>query len=254
MTWIAGAITPVGKAVLIGDSRVTFPNGYEADLVRKVFWVAPDIAVGFSGSVRIGLELIALLRSRLVLNKPGTWLPEAIARRWSSEIATLFVRYPKEERDLGCSFLISAVSPRNNGPFPRTVMVTLKSPSFKLEVLANYGCTQIGSGSAYAPYREWLEGYFNTPVFMANFASWGTTVGIVLADSLREKVRALPTKGVGPHLHVVSCCRGQHSEGAVTRDYFDDSEREPVPQVADTYAAFLHLAAQINVESAAAVG
>lgn len=200
MTWVVGGATPYGQAFVIGDTRVTFSDGREADLVRKVYWIGKDLCAGFSGSVRIGFDLMTDLSRKLqpVAGQEGTWKPEAVARRWRGEAASLFANYDERERLAKCSILIAAVTPRNNGPFAETVLIELRSPHFEPRFVGRYGAIQIGSGRDHEVYRAWVEQYFNDRRFVANFGSWGTGIAAVLASSLSERVQQNPRPGVAP--------------------------------------------------------
>ena len=244
MTWVVGAVTPIGQAFIIADTRVTFGDKREADLIQKVYWIGRDMVAGFSGSVKIGFALLNDLARKLMPENGADviWKPEAVAKRWSVEAAALFNAHDEDERRLQCSVLIAAVAPRNNGPFPYTVLIELRSPHFKPHYLGRYGQTQIGSGKQNEVYREWVEGYFNNPQFMVNFATWETAIGSVLAQSLSDKVKEHPKAGVSPYMHVIACGRGTRSLSRVPGHQPWDDTPDPFPFVATTFADFQALA------------
>ena len=136
MTWIVGGVTPVGQAFLIGDTRVTFDDCREADLIKKVHWVGRDIVAGFSGSVKIGFALLTDLATRLRLEgqPEAVWKPEALAKVWSGDAERLFSEFDEREGVLRCSILLAAVAPRNNGPFPFATLIEMRSPRFKPQI------------------------------------------------------------------------------------------------------------------------
>lgn len=255
MTWIVGGVTPVGQAFIIGDTRVTFGDKREADLVRKVHWIGRDMVAGFSGSVRIGFHLLTDLAMKLRSdNQPEIiWKPEAVAKRWSSDAAQIFSGFDKRERAARCSILIAAVAPRNNGPFPFTTLIRMSSPTFKPRIMPRFGSMQIGSGQQYEIYRSWAEQYFNTPDFIVSFSNWRGSIASVLAQSLSDQIKKYPVPGVGPFMHVVACGRGTRTEARVPALRFeDDPSAVAFPEVASGYAKFQDLAQDLGFEASAA--
>ena len=147
MTWIVGGVTPFGQAFVVGDTRVTFGNGVEMDLVKKVHWVGRDLAAGFAGSVKIGFHLLAHL-SMSLRQADGTlvWKPEPTMKEWSLHAARIFAAHERTEQDARCSVLVAGVAPDNNGPFARTALIKLSSPKFKPRVLGQLGVSPVGRG------------------------------------------------------------------------------------------------------------
>lgn len=255
MTWIVGGITPVGQAFVAGDTRVTFGDGREADLVRKVHWVGRDMVAGFAGSVRIGFYLLTDLAMKLRLDGEAdvAWKPEAVTKGWSREAAEIFSSFDERERAARCSILIAAVAPRNNGPFPFTTLIKMSSPTFKPRILPRFGSMQIGSGQHHEIYRSWAEEYFSTPQFMVNFASWQGSMASVFALSLSNKIKENPRPGVSPFMHVVACGRGTRTEARVPVPAFgDDTSALDFPEVAGGYGKFQELARDQGFEASAA--
>jgi hypothetical protein len=232
---------------MFGDAR-------EADLIRKVYWLGRDIAGGFAGSVKVGFHLLTDLRAYLASDhRSNAWIPEALARLWSPRAATLFSEHHESERVLGCSILLGGVSPHNNGPFPRTVLIKLTAPYFIPKRVGNFGSIQIGSGHAVEEYRTWAEQYFRDPRFAAAFGTWGGAIGSVLAASIGDRIRENPRPGVSPHLHFVCCLRGAKTEGSTERHVLHDMDLAyRMPQVASNYATFCKLAEQRGLSAARA--
>jgi hypothetical protein len=255
MTWIVGGVTPVGQAFIVGDTRVTFGDKREADLVRKVHWIGRDMVAGFSGSVRIGFHLLTDLAMKLRLDdRPEViWKPEAVTKRWSREAAEIFSGFDEREQEAGCSILIAAVAPRNNGPFPFATLIRMSSPTFRPHIMPRFGSMQIGSGRQHKIYRDWAEQYFSTPQFMVNFANWEGTIASVFALSLSDQVRKNPVPCVSPFMHVVACGRGTRTEARVPVPAFDgDPSALAFPEVAGGYTTFLNLAQDLGFEASAA--
>src|SRR4051812_33308050 len=112
MTWVIGMAGNLSGGVLAADVRVSFRNGDERDLIRKLHEVAPNIVVGFSGSVRIGFEMVELLRSRAKVGFGGGYVPAgkfifdsrgAARKVWQSA--------PSAEQKLGCSLMVVGAQP-----------------------------------------------------------------------------------------------------------------------------------------------
>lgn len=244
MTWVIGGATPYGQAFVIGDTRVSFSDGREEDLVRKVYWIGKDLCAGFAGSVRIGFSLLTDLSQKLRPGpgQDGIWKPEAVAKRWCGEAAALFANHDELERRARCSILIAAVAPRLNGPFAETVLIELRSPRFEPRLVGRYGAIQIGNGRDYEVYRTWVEQYFGDRQFIANFGSWGTGLGAVLASSLSERVQQNPSSGVSHFMHMVACGRGEQSEARIPQPNPWEDVVDPFPDVATTYQRFEQLA------------
>ena len=109
MTWVVGASSILGYGAMISDVRITFSDGTQSDMLRKVYPVGPWILAGFAGSVKIGLALIDNLRrslaSAIPLEAPEgygfVFNPDAVAEEWSPQATEIFRTMPKEERSLG---------------------------------------------------------------------------------------------------------------------------------------------------------
>jgi 20S proteasome alpha/beta subunit len=62
VTWVIGMSGHLIGAVLVADVRVSFPSG-QRDTLRKIHPVAPNIAIGFAGSVAIGFDMVESLEA-----------------------------------------------------------------------------------------------------------------------------------------------------------------------------------------------
>lgn len=56
VTWVIGMSGHLLGAVLVADVRVSFPSG-ECNMLRTLHPVAPNIVIGFAGSVAVGFDL-----------------------------------------------------------------------------------------------------------------------------------------------------------------------------------------------------
>lgn len=91
MTWIVGTNSPFGHAVLSSDIYVTFTEKLTGkknykDCVQKVYPLGRFIVGGFSGSIRIGFEIINFLNADLakIADNEG-WILDAVSNTWFPE-------------------------------------------------------------------------------------------------------------------------------------------------------------------------
>ncbi len=54
--------TIFGYSVGVSDIRVTLYDGSERDCLQKIYPIAQSIALGFAGSVRIGFEMVDVMK------------------------------------------------------------------------------------------------------------------------------------------------------------------------------------------------
>src|ERR1700677_3626888 len=108
MTWVIGSPTSFGYVIGLSDVQVTWgQNGQSRDCLQKVYQVAPFLAAGFSGSVRLGFRLLDDLASFLSpWPKPGeSWIPRWVAIKWYRRARRIFRNAPQEEQILGSSIM-----------------------------------------------------------------------------------------------------------------------------------------------------
>lgn len=248
MTWVVGAVSPLGHAFIISDTRVTFSNGLEADLIQKSYCIGQYMVAGFAGSVRIGFHLLAHLNHQLRLDdENAAWEPNVVGRAWSRQAAAIFASHSDAERRLGCSIILGGSSPsRNNGdgPWAKTYLMRLASPNFVPGFSRNgFAALQIGSGTSVAPYRQLVKRYFRDPTLIVNFTNFGGHgIGQVLAGSLSQEIRERPTPGVSPLLHVVSCGRGELQQSTINYRVMGSENSPSDPRFATSYDEFCGLA------------
>lgn len=154
MTWIIGSPTPFGYAMGLSDVQVTWGNsGPRLDCLRKVYEVAPFIAAGFSGSVRLGFQLLEdLVKFLSPPPQPGeSWMPRSVALNWYRRARWIYKGQPELDRKLGLSIMLMGVRPRDDtgciaGGHP-DVIVLSAAHGFEPEFIGLGDVKSIGSGN-----------------------------------------------------------------------------------------------------------
>src|SRR4051812_47801516 len=130
MTWVIGMARHLIGGLLVGDIRVSFQNGRSADLIQKVHEVAPNVAVGFSGSVSFGFAMVDDLRSFAGATYPAGCLPtNVLVQEWHHRASNAWSSASAAQRANGCSLLIVGAKPRR-GIVNSNVGFYLRAPDF----------------------------------------------------------------------------------------------------------------------------
>jgi hypothetical protein len=209
MTWVLGANTQFGSILMAADIRIT-KEGREYDCLRKIYPLGYNIIGSFSGSVRIGLDTLALLTGQFAQSPPGSkWEPEALALTWLPRvIRDRFRRHAPEYRKLGASFLIGAVSPNRNRNelIPDARLYAFRSHTgFQVEEVAPGDAASIGNGRLLEePVREIVR----SSEFQTHWNAGPRMHAFVVAAHLRERVLSQPTPGVAPQFMMGWAVRG----------------------------------------------
>jgi hypothetical protein len=207
MTWIVGMAHPFGYAMAISDIRVTLGNGFEIDCLQKIYMVGRYIALGFSGSVAIGFEMVYSLASLLYHSDPNTaWIPSEVAKWWQFDAQKVFNSAPKSERNGGCHLMLIGVDPNKNdedSPWAKSEVYTFFSPSFRPMRSKPLKPIAIGSGSRAKPYSRMLR-----TIAKLNYSLMKMEVGMPggmsrgYADAMTDEINKVHVKGISPHLHI----------------------------------------------------
>ncbi|MGA3036978.1 MAG: hypothetical protein ABSE64_05785 [Vulcanimicrobiaceae bacterium] len=216
MTWIVGMSTMIGYAIAISDIRVS-RGTIERDCLQKVYRVAPGIALGFSGSVMIGLRMVAALTDELVRSSSDLPDPIAVATALPGLARDEFDRSPDQAQEGGCSLMMISAHPfRNRGeaPFPATFLHTFRCPDFEPTEVQTSRIESIGSPSQAESCRRALHeimrneerdlGILKSLMTVPQIGA-AATLGYELTKLLQES----PQAGVSPHLHVCTVTRGR---------------------------------------------
>jgi hypothetical protein len=151
MTWVLGSGVLWGYGALVSDVRVTWPEtGRSLDVLQKVYPVGTWMMAGFSGSVRLGFELIEDMREFFGPAVEGyAWMPQQAAWRWHRRARRRFSAAPDDVKRLTSSVLLVGVSPCINGPHHWTRCVRMRSPDFTPEFARPFSWLSIGAGATH---------------------------------------------------------------------------------------------------------
>lgn len=217
MTWIIGSPNMFGYAAGVSDVQVSWGNGGQRhDCLRKVYEVAPFIAAGFAGSVRLGFQLLQDLT--LFLSPPPltgeSWIPRWVAWRWHRRARRLFRSSPESEQKLGSAIILMGVRPTDNsgcvsGGRP-DVLVLSHTHGFEPKFTELGEVVSIGSGNDVDLYKNELQ------ALQANF--WTQMHGEIgspggmgryWANTLARFLLANPAPGISRNIHYVEVRRNQ---------------------------------------------
>lgn len=249
VTWVIGMAEHPTGAVLVGDVCVTFTNsGTEHDMLQKIHAVAPNMACGFAGSVRVGFEMVESLRAYIAAGSWGDCPPTGrIVSKWRRQARRAWDQIDPPAKKLGCSLIVAgAQAPK--GFVHKNIAYRLRDPQFEPERIDREP-RAIGSGNQVAEYCkllgqsgfEWYLQYQEHPELMHPDAGPLAPFGAILADAIQKN----PAKGVSPHLHlcVVRCNDMHWGTNDIT---LKDGQPWTMPHVASDWPSFQHLAGQVG--------
>ena len=206
MTWVIGRAGPFGYAVGLSDIRVTLKDGTERDCLQKVYNIGPHLALGFAGSVAIGLEIVNQLSA--VLPRPEkdvAWIPQIVAENLPRGTRELFRAFPEQERRLGSQLMLLSAHPTENdgaAPWAKCYVHRFSSPDFDPKLARPAQIVSIGSGSSVEPYRKALgklEGDLEL-LKLQQFNRDGAAIGLMV--SISSELKKLPIQGISAHMHI----------------------------------------------------
>jgi hypothetical protein len=232
MTWIIGRAGPFGHAIGISDVRITLPDGREVDCLRKIYKVGNDLALGFAGSVAIGLEAVAQMTAALNLyGLDRVWDPLYIGRTVPDGLRLMFNSCSPQERELGCELMLLSAHPiYNDGPAPwaRCYVHRFRAPDFTPIESAPAEIVSIGSGVGVREYSEALERLGKDMEMFKLEVGFPGGSGIALLSSISSLLAKVPTPGISQHLEI--CLVGR---GSVRRGHFSH-EGDEGPRLANS--------------------
>lgn len=259
MTWVVGMPgLPVG-AIAVSDVCVSFCDPDTGNVtstwegVQKIHEVAPNILMGFAGSIYLGFKCVADF-SKFVGPNPTrrfVHLDGALAD-WSEDLRAAWRnsrQVPPEEAKSGCQLLFLSVHPTENvggmSSWPVTSGLVVRAPDFDIEEIRAKEVRSIGSGSQRPEYLEELEGLASRWVDVANFASApvGGLGHLLVASTLQDALQRTPLQGVGASLHTGSVTRdgGVHVSALQVWGLGSGIPSLTMPPVARTWNEFLSM-------------
>lgn len=265
MTWIVAAPTLRGYAVAASDIRVTFRDGSECDCLQKIYPVGPNIALGFSGSVAVGFDMLDKAR-RLLRDptRPRQKHPECFAADWPRFARRVFEDADECERAVRCDLVILGAF-RKRG-IVQTCAFGFRDPVFKPSRVQFGGIRSIGSGAR--RFGDRLRPIWERKVLPLHLTPYGRGI---LGRELVNRLSALlavpiPHGGVSRHLQFTTVsingvrtedvlpflgpARSQYS--LCNFSYLEPDDRTPIHQLAKTKSDFDNIAKKRGFPSAVA--
>jgi hypothetical protein len=206
MTWVIGRAGPFGHAIGLSDIRVTLSDGSEHDCLRKIYKVGNQLALGFAGSVAIGLEAVAQMA--VALRRPtdeDRWDPLYVAETLPGGMRELFEAFPDEEKALDCHLMLLSAHPmRNDGPAPwaKCFVHRFYSPEFDPIPTSGADIVSIGSGAGIEPYTDALRQLGHDMDMFKLEVGFPGGSGIGLMSSVSSLLQRNPASGISRYLHI----------------------------------------------------
>lgn len=208
MTWVVGATTMFGYGVIVSDICVS-RGKLQYDVLRKAYPVGRFIVAGFSGSVRIGFDLLTDLKHFLKMTEEEEldnecWQPAWVAENWPQRASSIFASAPEAARQQNAAILMVGVDPHENrlgGGLP--VVSALRSPDFRPIIeQGSANVMGIGSGARRPEVMELLrKNVTNIDMLQAEVGSPGA-FGQFIASGMTHNLFHGAPPGVSRHLHV----------------------------------------------------
>jgi hypothetical protein len=230
VTWVIALPGFPTRGILVSDVRITLsdPRGLQPDRekegVRKVYAVAPNIAMGFSGNIDAGLKMVSdfgVMMRRSIPPGHATYEPSRAIFKWVRRARHHWAKtMPKRERIGGCSLAIVAALPPS-GPFTPTIGYTLHAPDFEPIKIPSGQARSIGSGAYVTQYAAALEELATDDPELLQFETmyWEHAggAGMAVSTAISEAIDKLTVPGISPHLHICSVRFGEIGIGTNDR-------------------------------------
>lgn len=205
MTWIVGAPTLFGHAILISDICVTFRDDAgtsdSIDCLQKIYPVGKSQLAGFSGSVSLGFKMIhQLIYESSKLDDNQDWIIDLIANTWLPRLMRrIFNNSSEQEKKLGCTIILASAHPyKNMGDvsWPITNCHVFRGPDFSPKAYETGEIVSIGSGSNIDVYESAMKAVIEDSGFRQTIVGGPGMQGVYLARAITKAVEEHPTKGV----------------------------------------------------------
>lgn len=240
MTWVIGRAGPFGYAVGLSDIRITLPNGSEKDCLQKIYNVGPMLALGFAGSVVIGLEIVNQLSAALsVTENNSAWNPLEIAEHLHIGTKEIFNSFPQKIRAGGCHLMLLSAHPTENdgaAPWARCYVHRFRHPDFRPLPDNPTEIVSIGSGSQVKHYIDALRNLEKDFELLKMETMMPQASALGLAMSVTSAINKNPVDGISPHLHICLVGREGIKLGNNDTDVQDHPEENfTMPPVAQSW-------------------
>jgi hypothetical protein len=255
MTWVVGRAGPFGYGVAVSDVRVTFPDGSERDCLQKIHKIGPDLAVGFAGSVAIGLEIVRQLTVALGrLTAERALDPSSVAKDLPLGTRQLFAMFPADVRRLGCELLLLGPHPQESdgaAPWPKCYLYRFQSPKFDPIPARADEIVSIGSGSGVQPYADALKRLAGDFEMLKLESLWRGGAGLGLMEAISAVINKHPVSGISRHVHLCLVGPGRVLLGNNDRTRQERPQHNFImPPVARTWDEYVGLASGGKVSAA----
>ena len=265
VTWIVGVPSPFGHAMLVSDVCVTFPGRRDretkyVDCLQKVYPLARFVLGGFSGSVRIGFEMLGQFSKRLnKLSAQNGVDIDVAANIWLPRMARhIFGSSDEREKVLGCSIILAWVHPTRDRPAlssPWSYVHVFSSPRFSPSKAAEVGALSIGSGARVSEYVNTVMEICQEHQFLRWSLERDKMDATFLSAVLRDRLEKSPSPGISHFFQMAVVTRGPWSIGnnerlAVLPD--GTKMEEQFPPIARSYGEFVKICKSRGLAAAAA--
>lgn len=196
MTWVVATPTLLGYAVVVSDIRVSWKDNGYLDCLQKIHLVSPSMVAGFSGSIKIGFELLGRLEDESSKAGQGEdWDLDIVANTWWPRLARrIFNKSEPEEQKSGTSIILAAPHPTKNmgdTSWPQTQVYSFSSPFFEPRK-ADYE-TLASIGDVDSLRVEAIRNFIADPSFFDGASGGPTAHGQMLALALSEEREDRPS-------------------------------------------------------------
>ncbi len=205
MTWIIASPTIFGYGIGVSDIRVTFQDNTTKDCLQKIHKVANNIAIGFAGSVPIGLEMVREARMYLSNNyEDDICNPENVIKEWQKHAQKIFNKSKEIDKKQECHLIIIGCIPQDSSGIYNchSSVAILKSPEFNPEFINVGDWISTGSGAQKKEYKETIEDLKKEFSFKKMEEGMPGGFGIAAQIILNQTISKIPEKGVSKFLHL----------------------------------------------------
>lgn len=248
-----------GYGALISDVRVSWSNGKHADILQKVYAVAPNMLAGFAGSVLFGFAVVEDMRKALQLQHPmDRWFPRAAAWWWWRRARRLFASASPSVQGLGSALLLVGPGPEPTTPWPRAYCVRMRSPEFRPEFLMPVAWHSIGSGAEHESARHYAEEYRKTFIMSHGQMEMGNRGGAAFstAVSVGMGLRRDPMPSVSEALILGTAFLNECKIAKLSSTDYDPDGHPVKTQaglLADSWESFLGFTGGRNLDASSAL-